>query len=486
MFIKNVSIKNIGALSKLEINFPDELPGWHVLIGDNGSGKSTILKAIASVLIGPSQISALNIVWEDWLKKNEDTGEITIHIKPDWTFDKVGKGSPPKNKLIQNSFYLDVKRSQKFHFSTNQDQKSLSPLNYNWSNNDGWFSVAYGPFRRFTGGDEKRNRIFNSSPKAGAHLSLFGEDVALTEALSWLSDLDNKRLRKREELVQIPEVAELSEKINIDLKKNPSFLRKIKFLEQVYESFDRKRSLEMALDELNMDLTFPEGRILFHIKNFLNNTDLLPNNVQFKGFDVNGSIVFTDDQENEINVYQMSDGYRSILSLTFELIRQLIDVYGDQIVFDETFNETNLVINVPGVVLIDEIDVHLHPTWQVRIGDWFLKHFPKLQFILTTHSPLVCRASAKGSIWRLSNSENDNIVEEVKGLEKERLIYGNILDAYGTELFGDTPVRSNASNDKLNRLRELNMLFALNDISEEESDERNKLLKVLSTDDSTG
>jgi len=491
MFIKNIYLKNIKSINELEINFSGDLAGWHVFIGDNGSGKSTILKAVAAALIGPSQVPALNIVWENWLQKGTNKAEIRIGIEPDWDYDHIGKGHPPKDKLIINSYFLEKKNNQKFHFDTNQNQKSLSPLNYNWGNNEGWFSVAYGPFRRFTGGDEKRNKVYHSSPKAGAHLSLFGEDVALTEALTWLSELENKRLRKRKELYNRPEVIErskaiedqIAKQVNVELGKPRKKQINQAWFQKLVANIAQETARSSTLEELDVDLTFTEGRILHHIKKFINGTGLLPNEAQFEGFDIEGNATFIDGNGIEISVYQMSDGYRSVLSLTFELIRQLVDIYGEQKVFAEAEEDENFTIKVPGVVLIDEIDAHLHPTWQVRIGDWFTKYFPNLQFIITTHSPLICRASKKGSIWRLGDATKGESFGEVTGIEKERLIYGNILDAYGTELFGESPVRSIESKEKVKRLGQLNMQHALGDISEDEESERKKLLKVLSTDD---
>ena len=89
--------------------------------------------------------------------------------------------------------------------------------------------------------------------------------------------------------------------------------------------------------------------------------------------------------------------------------------------------------------MIDEIDAHLHPSWQVKIGDWFLTHFPKIQFICTTHSPLICRACSedKGQIWKLEFlEENGSQTNKLEGIAHDRLVFGNILDAYGTEVFG--------------------------------------------------
>jgi predicted ATP-binding protein involved in virulence len=111
---------------------------------------------------------------------------------------------------------------------------------------------------------------------------------------------------------------------------------------------------------------------------------------------------------------------------------------------------------LPGVVIIDEVDAHLHPPWQRRIGDWFCKFFPKLQFLVTTHSPLVCQAAEKGSVWRLPTPGSDSPGGRVEGDELKRLIYGNVLEAYSTEIFGRDVNRSDASAAKLQRLALLN------------------------------
>ena len=54
-------------------------------------------------------------------------------------------------------------------------------------------SPSFGPFRRFSGGDKEYDRLFYSNPGLARHLSAFGEDVALGEALRWLQDLQFKR-----------------------------------------------------------------------------------------------------------------------------------------------------------------------------------------------------------------------------------------------------------------------------------------------------
>ncbi len=326
---------------------------------------------------------------------------------------------------------------------SNANVKPMPPTNYNWSNNAGWFSVGYGPFRRFTGGDNIRSKVYYSSPKAGAHLSVFGEDVALTEALDWLKELDRKRLKEKEDY-----------------------------------------NFELVAQEPHGHY-FTKSDLLFHnLKTFMNSSGLLPHNAYFDRVDLEGNILFVDGKNNAIKVTDMSDGYRSILSMTFELIRQLVLTYGAEKVFVN--NEKTEYINLPGVVLIDEVDAHLHPTWQTRIGQWFIKFFPNIQFITTSHSPLVCRAADKGTIWRLAAPGSEQVSGEIIGTDKDKLVKGNILDAYGTELFGSSPVRSAEGEKEVERLGRLNMLFALGKISEVEKKERIKLQKTHSTDVATG
>lgn len=435
MYIQKVIIENIRSISYFEMEFPNPA-GWHVLIGDNGTGKSSIVRSISATLIGYEQIAAVLPVWSEWLSKGKDEGSITLDIVYHQNIDKYGKGQPPKQN-IANCFYLQ-RTSRGVQLSTNANVSKMPPTNYNWGNNAGWFSVGYGPFRRLTGGDNKWNKVFYAAPKAGAHLSVFGEDIALTEALDWLKDLDRRRLKEKESN-------------GISLKEDDT---------SYYSQSDK----------------------IFHLlKKFINESKLLPYNAYFDSVDVEGDLVFVDGKKNLTKLTQMSDGFRSILSLTFELIRQLVNVYGADATF-ANIEKGQMFIDLYGVVIIDEIDAHLHPTWQTRIGQWFTQYFPNIQFIVTTHSPLICRACEKGSIWRLAAPDSEIPSGEIVGTERDRLIYGNILDAYGTEAFGQSPVRSEKSNEKLQRLGELNMRAAFGKITAEEEKERQTLQQIFQTD----
>ena len=418
MYIKSLEINNIRAIKSFEMTF-EEPAGWHVLIGDNGAGKSTIIRSIALALVGPEQALGLRADWSDWLNNSSDTGRIALQIGNDSIDKQSGRSARLKNSYIPNE--LQFKREEGFiKFSP---KKSIpDPFRFNWGHGAGWFSVAYGPFRRFAGGNQEWTKVFYSQPKLGAHLSVFGEDVALTEAIDWLVKLNYQILENKE-----------------------------------------------------------EGSLIDYLKTLINSIDFLPHKAELHSISSEG-VIFRDGNGELVSVSQMSDGYRSILSLTFELIRQMVRVYGQNHVF-RNIKKGIMEVDLPGVVLIDEIDAHLHPTWQTRIGGWFTNYFPGIQFIVTTHSPLVCRASENGTIWRLAAPGSKTESGQIIGVEKDKLIFGNILDAYGTEFFGKTPVRSAKSDAKLEELGNLNMLSALGKITEKEEEKRLHLQKVLSTDD---
>ena len=291
MYIKSLEIKNIRSIEKFIMDFENPA-GWHVIIGDNGAGKSSVIRSIAATLIGPDQIGGVLPIWSEWLNDKASSAKIELQILPDWNYDTIGKGQPTKNKTVTNKF--ELKRNEGMvSLATNSNDKKMPPTNYNWSNNQGWFSVAYGPFRRFTGGEEKRNKVYYAFPKAGAHLSAFGEEVALTEALDWLKELDRKRLKQNEQNSQ-------------------------SMVQEPLEEY--KSESEMIFDKL---------------QSFINKSDLLPHGALFDSINIEGEIIFKDGNGAVVKVTQMSDGYRSILSLMFELLRQLISTYGINKVFEK-------------------------------------------------------------------------------------------------------------------------------------------------------
>ncbi|MCB9232567.1 MAG: AAA family ATPase [Bacteroidia bacterium] len=417
MYIKKVHLENIKAIKNLTMEF-DKPAGWHVLIGDNGSGKSTIVKAISLGLVGPFAAPTLRQDWSSWLSSKSQNGKIeVIAFRPTTQLELKAAILFRRTKDENVEIIPNTESGGSIVTVTNG-----APGGSLFWESSGPFSAGYGPFRRFKGGDTKLwESISKSYPIAARHLSVFEEEVSLGEGLKWL--------------------------INLHSLKNDNFY---------------------------------EGRWLEYFQTFLNESQLLPNNSELVKVNSKG-VYFKDSNGNEMDANELSDGFKSILSLCFELIRQMILRYTEDRVFYH-IKKGNPIIDLPGIVLIDEVDAHLHPTWQKRIGDWFVDHFPKIQFIVTTHSPIICQAARRGSVWKLGDPGSDMPARKLEGAEFDRLVYGNILEAYGTEAFGKDVTSSEESQELRSKLARLNQKLIKGQLSnQKEKEELEKLRQIFPT-----
>jgi predicted ATP-binding protein involved in virulence len=118
-------------------------------------------------------------------------------------------------------------------------------------------------------------------------------------------------------------------------------------------------------------------------------------------------------------VFQMKGGKLMPLSLYSDGYRNLVAMVAD-IAWRATRLNTHLegraTREVAGVVLIDEIELHLHPGWQLTVLPRLMKAFPKLQFVVTTHAPLVVSSVPAEHIRMLDRQGNVHLVEAAEGL----------------------------------------------------------------------
>ncbi len=466
MYLRKVHIENIRSIAKLDWEIPKgKEAGWHVVIGDNGSGKTSFLRAIALALVGPYEARALRQDWKTWLRRDDFCGSVELELVGDQRFDGLTFSmgwqqeevdvisSPNGNTTVESgrlkaddkslvafersehflnkrrafSVRIDFKRekgSDNNAIEVTAGSKDVEPDHLVWGKNEtGWFSASLGPFRRFTGSDEESRKIFSTNSKLAPHLTVFGENYVLTECLEWLKGLKFRQLE---------------------------------------------------------GLT--EGEWLNRIIDFVNQEGLLPHHARLEEVNSNG-IFFRDGNGHRLLIEDFSDGYRSVFCLTLELIRLMIHAYDPHNLSatNKVFAQDNLKILAPGVVLIDEVDAHLHPTWQRRIGLWFREHFPNIQFIVTTHSPLVCQAAEHGTVFRLPAPGSGEKAKMVEGVELNRLLYGNVLDAYGTELFGEDVGRSDAGKKLLQQLAALNVKEVNQGLSKAEKKQQQELRATFPT-----
>ena len=420
MHVQRLSVQNIRSIDRLDLRLaPEELAGWHVILGDNGAGKTTLVRALAVALVGEANAHASRQDWSHWLSEGQDSASISVQLKPDerdgWTGSgRRGSGSVQFGVGISLANNGETDRQARIKFSNKRYASRTI-----WGNGDGWFSASFGAFRRFAGSDPAMDRLYLSHHRLAAHLSAFGENVALGESLRWLQTL------KIQELTDEPYASE----------------------------------------------------ILRTVIAFINRADLLPHGTRIDNV-TSERVYVVDGRGSCVDVEEMSDGYRSILSLVFELLRLLFSAYGSQVALKGIDGDAGIV-KLSGVVAIDEIDAHLHPNWQKRIGTWFVEHFPSVQFFVTTHSPLICRAAQRGSVWLLPTPGSSDNPKRIRGNDLDRLVLGSVLEAYSTELFGKDVVRSSLSKARLERLAHLNQKRFAEELDEDEMDELNQLRSIL-------
>ncbi len=93
MRIRRATIKNIQAIKEIVWHPPkDAEVGWHVILGDNGSGKTSFLRAISLALLGPQEALAARQDWGTWVRWNTKQGSISLEILADSEYDTYSNG----------------------------------------------------------------------------------------------------------------------------------------------------------------------------------------------------------------------------------------------------------------------------------------------------------------------------------------------------------------------------------------------------------
>lgn len=107
--------------------------------------------------------------------------------------------------------------------------------------------------------------------------------------------------------------------------------------------------------------------------------------------------IFVDNSGNSCKLAygQLSDGYRNFIGMAADIAYRCIQLNPQLL--------ERAVVDTPGVVLIDELDLHLHPNWQKSVVKDLKAAFPNLQFVATTHSPFIVQSLAAGELIDLDN-----------------------------------------------------------------------------------
>ncbi|MEU1653498.1 AAA family ATPase [Streptomyces pristinaespiralis] len=379
--------------------------GWTVMAGRNGSGKTTLLRMIALTLTGERRAHQLEPELEGYLTHGATRGSAVAKVLANRSADTMAQDGnelvearldwrPEQDGSLFDELVEDYEPPTEVVFSA---PRPLASALWSSAPPPGWFCAAYGPFRRLTG-----TGLYERTPqqldRAAALRTLFEEQSALTEAFDWLLSLHLRTLEER------PGIGQLKAWV----------LR-------------------------------------------LLNDGLLPDRYHIEDVDSEGMWLRRQGDSGpegaRTELRRMSDGQRTVIALVLDIVRQMHAAYGD-LGFEEHVGG-RIVLPHPGVVLIDEIDAHLHMTWQKNIGQWLTTHFPAIQFIVTTHSPYICQAADPGGLIRLPGSGEQKPPQVVDGELYGRIVFGTGDDAALSDLFGLDSPYSDEARELRSKLAEL-------------------------------
>ena len=165
------------------------------------------------------------------------------------------------------------------------------------------------------------------------------------------------------------------------------------FLYKLCEEYDETKNFDSPIFELITKVFYELTGAHFEFKE-INRKE------GSSGDRYNLKVVFEGDPNNPINIQDGSQGASSILSIIGLIYQFLKELY-----FDPSNPNVN-ILEKPAIVLIDELDAHLHPSWQQKIINILRNNFPNVQFIIVAHSPLIVAGCRSGEVSVLRKNNN--------------------------------------------------------------------------------
>ena len=393
MWVQEVKIEDLKCIRSGRIGVELDLQrsvgsyaGWTVLAGRNGAGKSSFLQAIALSVAGTEAARSLQESWAGWIRDGASRGMVATRIRPAEEDRFKETGRQPKQFWTGLEWELSKsgpEPTMSFHQETSKSSARTANRGPWGENPEGWLVAGYGPFRRLSSAASDAQRLMLGAGHISRLVSLFREDASLSESVRWLQDIYLRRLEKREG--------------------------------------------SQELEDLVLEL-LDDG--------------LLPAEMRVKKVDSDG--LWVEHQGVLLPLEQLSDGYRTVAALVLDIVRHLSDAYGT---LEAHRTDSGLSLPYPGVVLIDEIDAHLHVSWQQVIGFWLKTRFPQIQFIVSTHSPFICQAADAQGLIRLPAPGEDATAEHVDSELFLRVVNGTADEATLTQLFGLERTHSKQSEE---------------------------------------
>jgi predicted ATP-binding protein involved in virulence len=343
MFLTRVELTNVRCIRSLTL--PLETSSgvtrkWTLLLGDNGVGKSTLMRSIGLVLAGSSALAELIGDPDSWVRFGEQECTIAADLE---TADgekrhislKISRGDTIKEVYETNKETLEML------------DRAIARVARNY------LVIAYGASRRLSSTKLSTQTAVSRfrHPRANNVATLFSPDAMLNPLETWAIDL---HYRRQDEGLKI-----------------------------IHEAMRK----------------------------------LLPG-MTFRGIDRERRDLMFDTVDGVVPLAYLSDGYQNMAAWCGDLLFRITD----------TFEDYKDPLAARGVLIVDEIDLHLHPVWQRQLRNFLSDMFPNFQFILTTHSPLTAQQAGAGELFLMKRpAPGDAPLLEPVGIEPRTMLVHQLL-----------------------------------------------------------
>ena len=191
---------------------------------------------------------------------------------------------------------------------------------------------------------------------------------------------------------------------------------------------------------------------------------IIDENFSFNRVMASDNEIMVNTPNGEIYYEYLSSGFKSIISILFGIIKDIEFRFKTPTIKAKDFD---------GIILIDELELHLHPIWQAKISNILKKVFPKVQFIVTTHSPHIIQNANPDEIIALKRDENGMVIRkeipnnefgfqgwtieevllDIMGMEDTRTeIYKNSIEDFQNAIIDENYPLAKEEFDKLDKL----------------------------------
>ena len=372
MRLSKINILNYKGFEQCEVEFN---PKVNVFIGSNASGKTTmltaILKSVYSVTRKFSQLSRhkeLNLSPDD-VNYNAKFCLIDATLKDFPNYESLVNAvvyTKPLTKEDLNSIKVKQKSAEEL-IKTYENELSTSPFTIPifkfYPANRGGLTYA-----------EQRSQKSYLVSQLEAWSNLYQDAISYSRFFNWFFEQETDELRLQRDVKDFT-------------IQNPALRDVRSALSLAFELLGYGRNIKIKSTQVKR-----EG-----------NSTLTPN-----------LILENTETKQEESLDNKSDGEKAIITLISDIAYNLS--------LAKDFMKDNTFLNSPGIVIIDEIETHLHPNWQRQIVPILTTVFPNIQLFIATHSPQIVGSVKSDSVFICDNFHVNKVTLKTKGEDTNSLL----------------------------------------------------------------